>query len=1123
MTHDDDNVRTMISPRIAAVLATACSLGVFLTAWADYDVLGVTEGGGIERYAVSADGSTWTKSNEVFMASTSARQMAAVGDGYIYIAEGSAVNRYDTNGTLVDTWKSDLSSKVRIIASPDRVWFYVGNDWNQAQNVARYRISNPAIGGFLALQDANHGGVNWMRNRHMAFGRDGLLYFGARGDTTGTGVADPLRGVFVYDPTVSGVPFCGRYKVSGGTAGVGVIVDDDRDRIYAIQGNACTAYNRGIADTFNSFPPGTSNPFFGVDLGNGGKFFGDYGNKSVFKMNLANGALTKIVLDQEKLCGLSDVTAASTTDSQLPNINGVWYMNETASASTLVNGAQPGTWDMSLSGDMSAGKDGASRGGVFSRDGGRGVIAASTQIVPQTGDFTVGLWVYAVNGTARTLLSNGAATLALGADGKPRFTACGVTASGASSIWDEWHWLVVRRNGGDLELWVDNVRKATQPLDPTAGIDQTVSWTLGADYDGGNASGPVFFDELRIYPVLLTADDMTLLYNLVKPEVKPPLGSELSSVALGNVCYAALNGDAYASTDGGATWTRKGTIGLDAASLFVSDGALYAAGRNAAGSLALATASNDGASWSVVRVGAGLTVPSLVATQPVVSGGRVWLGAPSTSRFDPMTVSFAFANGTAGDPQVSQAIVPPHESNLYQSHEWLYGCAAVAMTNGTVCTMGSSKSRYVNHGETILLSTNGTAATYCGALGFPGGSKPFSVVWDGTTRRYWMVTAACHHGDRIATASPDTQAKALSLYSSDDIFNWRYHRDLVVAGCPFYYRPSAAIVGEDVVVTFLDSSFATSFRTATFANFRAAWERLSAKAKGFHKQELFLPESDDGWVLKYYHDEATDDWIPAGVFCRNGLHGGFRMEVPINVRPYGDSVFVSTRAGDFGIYEFDKSGAFLRFYGTPAGTDGFSVSLDGKKLYATAWWGTKVYMIDRETGTVTTKDFGAALNVPRGVADVGGGKLAITSRGTCSFLIYDTQTDSYVTYGRANFSNWNQNQLANDGPMDVQFDAEKGRLWMYGSACGLGYYDMAAGDFTVVSKESQRYYHGFTFWKDSILCSIYTPSRVVQINPVEGKTVNSEVVVLASLGRALNRLAVVDMPQVEDGTLVLVR
>lgn len=884
-----------------------------LAARADYDVLGVTEGGGVERYAVSADGNTWTKASTPFLASTSARQMAAVGDGYIYIAEGSTIGRYAVDGTRIDTWKSGLSGKVRIVPSPDRVWFYVGNDWNAGDNVARYRVSDPSIGGVLDLHDANHAGVKWMRNRHIVFGRDGLLYFGARGDTTGTGVADPMRGVFVYDPTISSVPFCGRYKVAGGTTGVGIIVDDNRDRIYAIQSATCAVYNRGITDSFDTFSAGSSNPFFGVDLGDGGKFFGDYANKGVLKLDTANGTLANISLGQTKLCALSDVTAAAITDSQLPNINGVWYMNETASATSLANGAQPGTWDMALSGDMSAGKGGASRGGLFSRDGGRGVITASTQIVPQTGDFTVGLWVYAVNGTARTLLSNGAATLALGADGKPRFTACGVTASGASSIWDEWHWLVVRRNGGDLELWVDNVRKATQPLDPTAGIDQTVSWTLGADYDGGNASGPVFFDELRIYPVLLTADDMTLLYNLVKPEVKPPLGSELSSVALGNVCYAVLNGEAYRSTDGGATWTRKGAIGLDAASLFVSDGALYAAGRNAAGSLALATASNDGASWSVVRVGDGLPVPSLVATQPVVSGGRVWLGAPSTSRFDPLTVSLAFANGTASDPQMSQAIVPPHESSLSQSHEWLYGCAAVAMTNGTVCTMGSSKSRYVNHGETILLSTNGTAATYCGALGFPGGSKPFSVVWDGTTRRYWMVTAACHHGDRIATASPDTQAKALSLYSSDDLFNWRYHRDLVVAGCPFYYRPSAAIVGDNLVVTFLDSTFSTSFRTATFADFRTEWTKLSAKARGYHSQELFLPEADDGWVLKYYHDEETGDWIPAGVFCRDGSYGGAMLRVAVNVRPYGDSVFVSARLGNYGIYEFGKAGDFRRY------------------------------------------------------------------------------------------------------------------------------------------------------------------------------------------------------------------
>ena len=838
-----------------------------------------------------------------------------------------------------------------------------------------------------------------------------------------------------------------------------------------------------------------------------------------------NGSFTAISLGVTKINSISDVTAAATTDSQLPNINGVWYMNEAKGSTTLANGAQPGTWNMTLSGDLAAGARGAVRGGLVSRDGGYGVITASTQIVPQTGDFTIGLWVCAMNGTARTLLSNGAATLAVGANGRPSFTAGGATVTGNASIWDGWHWLVVRRNGGNLELWVDNVRKATQSLDPTAGIDQIASWTLGANTDGGNSSGLAFFDELRIYPVLLTTGDMTLLYDLVKPSVpKAPIGSEISAVSLDGTCYTAFEGKAYASADGGATWTERGTIGLDAASLFVSGGNLYAAGRNAAGSLALATASGGGASWNVVRIGDGLAVPMLVATQPVVSGGRVWLGTPSSGMFNPMLVSFAFSGGAASDPQLALAKIPPDENNSVQLHEWLTSVVAAVMTNGTVCTLGTSKPDEKGQGEFMLLATNTAANAIepCGVMGFPGGSKPVSAVWDETTRRYWMVTAACHHGDRSSSVFPNEQANSLALYSSDDLFNWRYHQDVTAQGCAFYHRPSAMIHGDDLVVVFLDSPFATAFRTATFANFRAHWTRLSSKAKGFHKQELFLPDEDNKLVWKYYHDAATDDWIPAGIFCRGGVYGGGALNLPMNVCAFGDSVFINTASSSFGIFEFDKYGTFLRYYPTPNKTDGFSVSLDGTKLLATEHWGTRIFIVDRETGSVTTKDFGSALVVPRGIADLGDGKMAITSRGTCQFLIYDTSADTYTAYGTANFPNWNQNPGAGAGPMDLHFDAQTGRLWMFGSACGLGYYDMQAGTFTRVDANN-IFYHGLTFWKDSILASVFSPTRVLKITPVAGQTVYADPISYISIGRRLNRIAIVDMPQIEDGATIIFR
>ena len=249
------------------------------------------------------------------------------------------------------------------------------------------------------------------------------------------------------------------------------------------------------------------------------------------------------------------------------------------------------------------------------------------------------------------------------------------------------------------------------------------------------------------------------------------------------------------------------------------------------------------------------------------------------------------------------------------------------------------------------------------------------------------------------------------------------------------------------------------------------------------------------------------------------------MTSPMNVFSYGDSVFVSTYIGLFSIYEFTKDGEFVRHYETPSTIDAACVSLDGTKFYATAHWGTKLYTIDRATGSVTTKDFGSdAVKVPRGVADIGGGKVAMSSRGTCTFLVYDTLNDSYTTYGKDNFPGvWDSNPGATSGPMAMQFDEKTGRLWMYGAAMGLGYYDVGAGTYTVVSKENNRFMHGFAFWDGSVIFSIYATSSLYKVTPVPGARASSEPIALATLGLRLNRIAVIDMPQTDVGTNILIR
>lgn len=212
----------------------------------------------------------------------------------------------------------------------------------------------------------------------------------------------------------------------------------------------------------------------------------------------------------------------------------------------------------------------------------------------------------------------------------------------------------------------------------------------------------------------------------------------------------------------------------------------------------------------------------------------------------------------------------------------------------------------------------------------------------------------------------------------------------------------------------------------------------------------------------------------------------------------------------------------LKLYPTPFAADGFCVSLDGKKFFITKWWGNELGIFDRETGTWETRDFGSAFTVSRGVADLGDGRVAISSRAACDVLLYDLSSGASE---RVNVNNkfWVDGTSPTDGPMDLKYEPETHRLWMNGSSMGLGYYDVKNKTYTTVSKEETRLYHGYTFWKDTILCSLYTPSRLVSITPEEGKNTLSRGAILLSVGVGVNRPMMVEMPQVEIATVILFR
>lgn len=1122
-----------------------------LSGFADYDVLlNIENGSRIERYSVSADGTTWTK-GENFLASSTPLNFAAPGDGYVYVPNATTIDRYTTSGVKVDTWKSGLNGKVRIYLSPDHVWFYIANNWNASENVARYRVSDTNIGGFLSLNNAAHGSINGANSRDITFGRDGVLYLGCRGnnitDETAPnyGVNDMGRGVLAYDVTVAGSPLLCRYPLDGNKTGVGVFIDDDRDRLIANDtrfryfklGNV-TQYQESKAS-----PGGTA--FYTFNLG-GMKFFGDYSGK-VHRYNPANDTYTTVPLGlSSNVAAISDITDVD-SGSQLPYVTGVWYMNET-SGTVLMNGANPGEMDMETSGEAMPGFRGAARYGLRLRTGGLATIKNSSALVPATGDFTIGLWVKSASGTVA--FSNGATTLGLDAEGKPTLTAGGVTIAGATALRSAWHALMACREGGTLRLYVDNAEVASGALDAATALDGSANWTLQAT--------AALVDELRVYPKILTAADRTLLDGLVRPEAQkaiyayddttakklgavvthrdPVLGdvASPSAVAVGSTAYVAVADKVYASTDGGVTWSEKGSTGLDDVSLFADGGSLYAVGLGGGGNLTLGTTSNGGATWTTSTIGGGLSVPTLRPSQPVVANGRVWLGTASADAKSVYAVSFAFAGGVASDPKCATATAACANA--------LSAVACAVDAAGTVRMYASNCRPTANDGEYLVMMSASSASSvaYSRVLVFPGASKPVAIAYDAQTKRYWLVAAAWHMNDRVKDVFPQLRAPTLALYSSADLDDWYGHGDLTDLSVPAQFRaPSLAIVGDDLVIaaqTSVDDGLSVARRDADafnqvlavrVANFRRFWTPRIAQ-KAYHPRELLVCEETDKLLTRSYREDATGDWLPSGIlvdgkdeFLKDDGVTKVKPDKMVTVRSWNDRVFVSEASKNAGVFEFKKTGEFVRFYPLPANPDGMCVSTDGSKIYATHWWGTKLYTIDRANNVCTTKDFSSVLNVPRGVADLGDGRVVISSRGNQSLVIYDTVQDVYE-HVTGKFG------TSGNGPQEIFYEPTNGRLYLTSNSAGSGYYDIASGSYTKLSGSS---YHGFARYDEkTIVGALYgssdklaTDAGSMDVFSESATSLTSPGFRVVRYGGLVNRCWTIENPKPVLGLRVIVR
>lgn len=140
------------------------------------EVLVSHEGDKVVRWAVSADGTRWTEQG-VFASSagTDLRPTGVAGHGdVVYVgdaSDGGRIRLFGRDGRARGIFTKTGFRPDQLCVSPDGRWLYVSN---LGQGVARYATADGR--GGLYIKDPRAG------MRGLAFGGDGFLYVGCRGD-----------------------------------------------------------------------------------------------------------------------------------------------------------------------------------------------------------------------------------------------------------------------------------------------------------------------------------------------------------------------------------------------------------------------------------------------------------------------------------------------------------------------------------------------------------------------------------------------------------------------------------------------------------------------------------------------------------------------------------------------------------------------------------------------------------------------------------------------------------------------------------------------------------------------------------------------------------------------------
>lgn len=266
----------------------------------------------IERYTVDAQG-VWHAAG--VWREKPATSLAAFGDGWAYTAGGRFIGRFRKNGTPDDgPYVKTPEMFWSLAVSPDNRWFYCSQFNNQPGSwatVMRYLVSDPKAGGVYLSRDRTPN-LHLETARQLAFGKDGLLYVGCRGNAPNA----PRSGVVALDVRGAQPREVAFYPMPGAMAGFAF---DPDERLLVVHGrNRGRVFRLGDTAHFRNIESGLSNSFCAMRMA-GAWYCGDYTDGEVKRVE-ADGTFRTVANLRP---GITALLCLDDVGEEIPRTGGV--------------------------------------------------------------------------------------------------------------------------------------------------------------------------------------------------------------------------------------------------------------------------------------------------------------------------------------------------------------------------------------------------------------------------------------------------------------------------------------------------------------------------------------------------------------------------------------------------------------------------------------------------------------------------------------------------------------------------------------------------------------------------------------------------------------------------------